>query len=58
MKTSNKILFTAFVVILLIILTLSILGIFLMKEKDIVLQGQIEAEEYNISGLLDRKSVV
>ena len=52
MKISNKILFTAFVVILLIILTLSILGIFLMKERDIVLQGQIEAEEYNISGLL------
>ncbi len=52
MKTSNKILFVLFVVILLIILTLSILGIFLMKEKEIVLQGQIEAEEYNISGLL------
>lgn len=52
MKTSNKILLILFVVILLIILTLSILGIFLMKEKDIVLQGQIEAEEYNISGLL------
>lgn len=52
MKISNKILFTAFVVILLIILTLSILGIFLMKEREIVLQGQIEAEEYNISGLL------
>lgn len=52
MKVSNKILFVLFVVILLIILTLSILGIFLMKEKEIVLQGQIEAEEYNISGLL------
>jgi HlyD family secretion protein len=36
----------------LIILTLSILGIFLTKEKDIVLQGQIEADEYNVSGLL------
>ncbi len=33
-------------------MTLSILGIFLTKEKDIVLQGQIEADEYNISGLL------
>ena len=44
MKVSNKILFVLFVVILLIILTLSILGIFLMKEKEIVLQGQIEAE--------------
>lgn len=52
MKVSNKILFVLFVVILLIILTLSILGIFLVKEKEIVLQGQIEAEEYNISGLL------
>lgn len=52
MKISNKILFTAFIVILIVILTLSVLGIFLMKEKDIVLQGQIEAEEYNISGLL------
>ena len=37
---------------MLIILTLSITGMFLMQEKDIVLQGQIEAEEYNISGLL------
>lgn len=52
MKSSNKILFVLFIVILLIILTLSILGIFLTKEKDIVLQGQIEADEYNISGLL------
>lgn len=52
MKTNNKILFIIFLVILLTILTLSILGIFLMKEKEIVLQGQIEAEEYNISGLL------
>lgn len=52
MKTSNKILFVTFIIILLTILVLSVLGIFMMKEKDIVLQGQIEAEEYNISGLL------
>lgn len=52
MKKTSKILFTLFIIILLSILTLSILGIFMMKEKDIVLQGQIEAEEYNISGLL------
>ena len=52
MKISNKILFAAFIVILIVILALSVLGIFLMKDKDIVLQGQIEAEEYNISGLL------
>lgn len=52
MKTTNKILVISFAIILLAILTLSILGIFLMKEIDIVLQGQIEAEEYNISGLL------
>lgn len=52
MKASNKILFVLFIVILLIILTLSILGIFLMRDKEIVLQGQIEADEYNISGLL------
>lgn len=52
MKASNKILFVLFAVILLIILTLSILGIFLMREKEIILQGQIESEEYNISGLL------
>ena len=52
MKLSNKILFVIFNIILLIILILSILGIFLMREKDIVLQGQIEVEEYNISGLL------
>lgn len=52
MKTTNKILIIAFCVILMTILTLSILGIFLMNKKDIVLQAQIEAEEYNISGLL------
>ena len=52
MKISNKILFALFVIVLFVILTLSVLGIFLMKEKNIVLQGQIEAEEYNISGLL------
>ena len=50
MKT--KILLISFIVILLTILTLSILGILLMNDKDIILQGQIEAEEYNISGLL------
>lgn len=52
MKITNKILVVSFAIILLAILTLSILGIFLMKGKDVVLQGQIEAEEYNISGLL------
>ena len=52
MKTTNKILVISFAVILLTILTLSILGIFLMRYKDIIVQGQIEAEEYNISGLL------
>lgn len=52
MKTTNKILVISFAVILLTILTLSILGIFLMRDKDIIVQGQIEAEEYNISGLL------
>ena len=50
MKT--KILLISFIVILLTILTLSILGIIFMNDKDTVLQGQIEAEEYNISGLL------
>ena len=39
---------------ILTILTLSILGIFLMRDKDIIVQGQIEAEEYNISGLLPK----
>ena len=52
MKITNTILFILFVVVILAILTFSVLGIFLMKEKVIVLQGQIEAEEYNISGLL------
>lgn len=52
MKTTNKILVISFAVILLTILTLSILSIFLMRDKDIIVQGQIEAEEYNISGLL------
>lgn len=52
MKTANKIILSLFIIILLTIITLSILGIFLMKEKKTILQGQIEAEEYNISGLL------
>ena len=52
MKTSNKILFVAFIIILVTILILSLSGIIMMKEKETVLQGQIEAEEYNISGLL------
>lgn len=52
MRINNKILFTLFIIVLLAILTFSVLGIFLMKEKETVLQGQIEAEEYNISGLL------
>ena len=41
-----------FIIIMLSLLTISVIGIFMMKEKDIVLQGHIEAEEYNISGLL------
>lgn len=52
MKISSKVISSLFIIILLAILTLSIIGIFLMKEKGIVLQGHIEAEEYNISGLL------
>ena len=52
MKINNKILFVSFIIVLLAIMTLSILGIFIMKDKYIVLQGQIDAEEYNISGLL------
>ena len=52
MKVTNKIIMALFIVIMLALLTISVVGMFLMKEKDIVLQGQIEAEEYNISGLL------
>lgn len=52
MKISNKILFLSFVIVLTAIMALSILGIISMRDKNIVLQGQIEAEEYNISGLL------
>lgn len=52
MKISNKILLTLFIVVIIAILTFSVLGIILMRDKVIVLQGQIEAEEYNISGLL------
>lgn len=52
MKVTNKIIMTLFIIIMLSLLIISVIGIFMMKEKDIVLQGQIEAEEYNISGLL------
>lgn len=52
MKISNKIIFIIFIIIMILILTISIIGIVMMKDNDVVLQGQIEAEEYNISGLL------
>lgn len=52
MRISNKVLTLLFIIILSAISMISILGIIMMENKDIVLQGQIEAEEYNISGLL------
>lgn len=52
MKVTNKIIMALFIIIMLSLLIISVIGIFMMKDKDIILQGQIEAEEYNISGLL------
>lgn len=52
MKISNKLITFLFIIILTSIAVISIFGIIMMNDKDIVLQGQIEAEEYNISGLL------
>lgn len=52
MKSIDKTVRALFVIILAAVLVLSLLGIFLMRDTDTVLQGQIECEEYNVSGLL------
>lgn len=52
MKTNNKILSQAFVIILVAIVVISLIGILTMSHTRVVLQGQIEATEIRISGKL------
>ena len=50
MEKSKKILFVAFIGILLVVTIISAVGIITMRKKPLVLQGQIEATEIRISG--------
>ena len=52
MKLTSKTALIIFSGILLLLVVVTILGIFLSKEDDILLQGQIEATEISISGTL------
>lgn len=52
MDKTKKYLIIAFISILTIVIIISTLGILLLKEKPIVLQGQVEATEIRISGKL------
>ena len=52
MKTNNKILSQAFVIVLLAIVVISLIGILTMSHTRVMIQGQIEATEIRISGKL------
>lgn len=52
MKLNNKSISIAFVVILIAIVVVSAIGMILMRQQPLVLQGQIEATEIRISGKL------
>lgn len=52
MKTNNKILSQAFVIVLLAIVVISLIGILTMCHTRVMIQGQIEATEIRISGKL------
>lgn len=52
MKMSNKSISIAFIGILIVIAIISFIGILLMEQKSIILQGEIEATEIQISGKL------
>lgn len=52
MDKTKKYLAIAFITILVIVIIVSILGMLLLKDKPVVLQGQVEATEIRISGKL------
>ena len=52
MDNSKKYLSIAFVVILVVVVSVSALGIWMLGRKPVILQGQIEATEIRISGKL------
>ena len=52
MDKSKKYLAISFIVVLIAVIILSFVGMFLLKDKPVILQGQIEATEIRISGKL------
>ena len=52
MEKSKKILIIAFACLLAIVLVISVIGIILLEHEPVVLQGQVEATEVRISGML------
>ena len=52
MDKSKKYLAISFIVVLIAEIIMSYVGMFLLKDKPVILQGQIEATEISISGTL------
>ncbi|MBF0575054.1 HlyD family secretion protein [Dysgonomonas sp. GY617] len=52
MDKTKKYLIIAFISILAVVTIISVLGMFMLKEKPVILQGQVEATEIRISGKL------
>ena len=52
MEKNKRILIVAFLILLGIVVVVSIVGIIMLREKPIILQGHIEAQEIRISGML------
>mgnify|MGYP003303072901 FL=1 len=52
MEIKNKLLAKAFIIGLTLVVVISIFGIATMSRKQVILQGQIEANEIRISGKL------
>ena len=52
MEKSKKILIIAFSGLLIIVLIISVIGIIMLGDEPVVLQGDIEATEVRISGML------
>lgn len=49
MDKTKKYLIAAFIIILVIVIIISILGMILLGNKPVILQGQVEATEIRIS---------
>ena len=52
MDKSKKYLAISFIVVLIAVIILSFVGMFLLKDKPVILQGQIEATEIRILSLI------